>query len=323
MSKFIILGAGGCFGTNTAKFLLEKNQEVIGIGRGQKKAEPFSLGVDYPYYAYHIHYELDYVMELLDREKPDVIVNYAAQGEGAASFNPKDYWRFYETNTLGLVKLVGALQQRFYPKRFIHIGTSELYGAVTAPSKETDSFQPTSPYAASKAAFDLHLMAVSKVQGFPMNILRPSNAYCPGQQLHRVIPKAVLYGLTGKKLPLHGGGKAEKSYIHADDLSRAIYLTASGAPLGKVYNVGPQKPTSIKEVVERVAGVLGMRFEDLCELAPDRTGQDSRYWLDSSEIQKELDWKPLVNWDEGLAGMVEWGRKYVGQLRDEPYRMRA
>ncbi|MFX9061568.1 NAD-dependent epimerase/dehydratase family protein, partial [Acinetobacter baumannii] len=91
--------------------------------------------------------------------------------------------------------------------------------------------RPTSPYAASKLAFDMYLDSAFRFLRFPMNILRPSNAYCPGQLLHRVIPKAVWCGLHGSRLPLHGGGIAEKSYIHARDLARAIHLVAERAPL--------------------------------------------------------------------------------------------
>ena len=97
-----------------------------------------------------------------------------------------------------------------------------------------------------------------------------SNAYCSGQLLHRVIPKTIICGLTGQKLPLQGGGKAEKSYIHARDLGRAIHLVAEKAPLGKIYNAGPAEPTSIKRVVELCAEALGMPFEQLCEMARPR-----------------------------------------------------
>jgi dTDP-glucose 4,6-dehydratase len=158
-----------------------------------------------------------------------------------------------------------------------------------------------------------------------MNIIRPSNAYCPGQLLHRVIPKAVICGLTGRKLPLQGGGRAEKSYIHARDLARAIHLVSEKAPLGAVYNAGPQEPTSIRRVVELTAEALGMPFEQLCEMTGDRLGQDSRYWLDSSAIKKDVGWEPQISWQEGLKEMVDWGRKYVDQLRDWPmdYVLRA
>jgi dTDP-glucose 4,6-dehydratase len=214
---------------------------------------------------------------------------------------------------------------RNYMERFIQIGTSELYGSVDFAAKETTPIQPTSPYAASKAAFDMHLMSIHKVLKFPMNIIRPSNAYCPGQLLHRVIPKAIVCGLTGRKLPLHGGGRAEKSYIHARDLARAIHLVAEKAPLGTVYNAGPKEPTSIRRVVELTAEALGMPFEQLCELTGDRLGQDSRYWLDSSAIKRDVGWEPQIDWKEGLGEMVAWGRKYLDQLRDWPmdYVLRA
>jgi dTDP-glucose 4,6-dehydratase len=185
--------------------------------------------------------------------------------------------------------------------------------------------QPSSPYSASKAAFDMHLLSISKVLKFPMNIIRPSNAYCPGQLLHRVIPKAVVCGLTGRRLPLHGGGRAEKSYIHARDLARAIHLVAEGAPLGTVYNAGPPLPVAIRTVVETVAHVMKMPFEQLCEVTGDRLGQDARYWLDSSAIKKDVGWEAQIGLEEGIEEMVAWGRKYLDQLREWPtdYVLRA
>jgi len=329
MKTYAILGAGGSFGIHTAFYFIEhaNPKKVIGVGRNPLRPEPFSLNIDkkkgFSYHAFHITYELDSVMELLDKERPQVIINYAAQGEGAVSW--KKSWRFYETNSMALARLAEELMARDYLERFIQIGTSELYGSVNFAAKETTPIQPTSPYAASKAAFDMHLMAIHKVQNFPMNIIRPSNAYCPGQLLHRVIPKAVVCGLTGRKLPLHGGGRAEKSYIHARDLARAIHLVAEKAPLGTVYNAGPKEPTAIRRVVELTAEALGIPFEQLCEVTGDRLGQDARYWLDSSAIKNDVGWEPQIGWQEGLADMVGWGRMYIDQLRDWPmdYVLRA
>jgi len=329
LKTYAIIGAGGSFGIHTALYLLDNAdpKKVIGIGRNPLRPEPFSLNVEkrknFHYHAFHITYEMDSVLEVLDREKPDVIINYAAQGEGAVSW--KKSWRFFETNSMALAKLSEELMSRDYLERFIQIGTSELYGSVDFAAKETTPIQPTSPYAASKAAFDMYLLSVQKLLRFPMNIIRPSNAYCPGQLLHRVIPKAIICGLTGKKLPLQGGGRAEKSYIHARDLARAILLVSEKAPLGTVYNAGPKDPTSIRRVVELTAQALGMPFEQLCEITEDRLGQDSRYWLDSSAIKKDVGWEPQISWEEGLDEMVVWGRKYIDQLRDWPmdYVLRA
>lgn len=323
MSKtYCVLGGGGSFGIHAAFHLLDhaNPKKVIGIGRNPLRPEPFSLGIDrragYKYHARHVTYELDLLLELLDREKPDVIINFAAQGEGAVSW--KHSWRFFETNSMALARLVEELMKRDWLERFIQIGTSEMYGSVDHAVTEDEPIKPSSPYAASKVAFDMHLLSVAKYLKFPMNIIRPSNAYCPGQLLHRVIPKAIWCGLTGHRLPLHGGGRAEKSYIHARDLARAILLVAEKAPLGTVYNVGPARPTAIREVVERCAGALGMPFEDLCEMTGDRLGQDSRYWLDSGAVRRDTGWEPAIGWDEGLAEMVAWGRQHLEAIRSWP-----
>ena len=198
--KYLILGGGGSFGIHTAFYLLRNtDSEIIGIGRNSMRPRPFSLGIEdesrYKYHSCHITYELDLLMELIDCKKPNVIINFAAQGEGAVSW--KHSWRFFETNCVGLSRLVEELMKRDYLKRFIHIGTSEMYGSVTHAAKEDEPIKPSSPYAASKIAFDMYLVSVHRFLKFPMNIIRPSNAYCPGQLLHRVIPKAVVCGLKG------------------------------------------------------------------------------------------------------------------------------
>lgn len=323
MSKtYAILGGGGSFGIHAAMYLLDhaNPKKVIGIGRNPLRGKAFSLDIDkregYEYHARHITYELDLLLELLDREKPEVIVNFAAQGEGAVSW--KHSWRFFETNSMALARLAEELGKRDWLERFIQIGTSEMYGSVDHATNEDEPIKPSSPYAASKVAFDMHLLSVHKFLKFPMNILRPSNAYCSGQLLHRVVPKAVLCGLTGKKLPLHGGGRAEKSYIHARDLGHAIHLTAEKAPLGKIYNVGPKDPTSIRRVVELCAEAVGVSFEQLCEVTGDRLGQDSRYWLDSTAIAQDLGWKPQITWEQGLAEVVAWERDNLDELKKAP-----
>lgn len=321
MKTYVVLGGGGSFGLHTSKYLLDhaNPKKVIAVGRNPAKPEPFTMNIGkgdprYEYHQIHLVHEQDRLFELFDREKPEVIVSYAAQGEGAVSW--KKSWRFFDTNGTALVKMSEELMSRDYMERFIQIGTSELYGSVNKPMKEDDPIRPTSPYAASKAAFDLYLLSVAHVLKFRMNIIRPSNAYCPGQLLHRVIPRAVLCGLTGQKLPLQGGGRAEKSYIHARDLARAILLVSEKAPLGTVYNAGPAEPISIRNLVEKTAEALGMPFDQLCEVTPDRLGQDSRYWLDSSAIKRDAGWEPQISLEEGLKEMVEWGRMYLPQLRE-------
>jgi len=316
----MILGGGGSFGIQTSFYLLDNvdPQKVIGVGRNLLRSKPFALGIEsrsrYEYHARHVTYELDLLLELMDKEQPEIIINFAAQGEGAVSW--KNSWRFFETNSMALSRLCEELMKREWLERFIHIGTSEMYGSVDHPTTENEPIKPSSPYAASKVAFDMYLLSVNKHLNFPMNIIRPSNAYCPGQLLHRVIPKAVWCGLTGRVLPLQGGGRAEKSYIHARDLARAIFLVSEKAPLGALYNVGPENPTSIRHVVEMTAEALGISFENLCKVTEDRLGQDARYWLDSSKIRNEIGWLPEIGWEEGLAEMVAWGREYFDEIKN-------
>jgi dTDP-glucose 4,6-dehydratase len=323
MTSYVILGGNGVFGVHAAFCLLAQDdtRRVICVGRNPEKSEPFTLRLGHgdPRYSYqqiHIVFEQDRLFELLDREQPEVIVNFAAQGEGAASW--KYSWRYFDTNATALARITEELMQRKYLKRWIQIGTSELYGTVSRPARESDPILPTSPYAASKAAGDMHLISIAKTMKFPMNIIRPSNAYAPGQQLHRIIPRAVVCGLSGQKLPLHGGGVSKKSYMHARDLGRAIHLVAAKAELGKVYNVGPSEPVAIRELVELVAGTIGLKLEQLCEMAKPRFGEDWVYWLDSSAIAKDLGWCPETTLADGIREMVSWGRKYIGELASLP-----
>lgn len=306
--KIGILGGGNCYALNLANLCKQEGIDVFGIGRSpQKVPAMWQVFNGYRYYQAHILDELGVVMAVLDTERPDIVVNFAAQGEGQGSFGANSAL-FYQTNTVGLARLVDKLSYKSYLKRFIQIGTSELYGSVKAPSKETDPIKPTSPYAVSKAAFDLHLEIMHRVHGFPCDVIRPSNCYCPGQQLHRIIPRAIVCALSGNRLPLQGGGRAQKTYLHATDLSRAILAILPSEP-GQIYNCGADEPELIRNVVSICANVCGVKLTDLVELTADRVGQDGRYWLDSSKL-KALGWKQKTTIQEGIEEMVAWIRKY-------------
>jgi dTDP-glucose 4,6-dehydratase len=308
--KIAILGGGGAFALNFARLLEEKQIEHFGLGRSGPKASPFWLAPkNYKFWEIHLVDQMQAAIAVLDAMRPEIICNFAAQGEGAASFgvNAAD---FYRTNTWGFIRLVGELATRDYVKRFIQIGTSELYGSVDKPSKETDPVFPNSPYAISKWAFDRHLEVMFKIHEFPMNIIRPSNCYTPGQQLYRVIPKTIACALSGKRLQLHGGGKAMKSYLHATDLSKAILAVLDKGQIGNIYNCGPTGPITIKSLVSHVAEACGVMWEELVDEVPDRTGQDGKYWLDSTELSKDTFWTPTIGLANGLEGMVEWAKAY-------------
>lgn len=322
MKSYVLLGGGGVFAVHYAKYLLEKAEgveKVICVGRNPVAAPPFTLEVGkadprYEYRQIHIVFEQDRLFELFDAVKPDVIVNFAAL---AYATSWEKSWRYYETNVVAVSKICEELMKRDYLKRFLQIGTSELYGSVDKPVPEDFPLQPTSPYAVSKMAADLHLETLWAVMQFPMNIIRPSNAYGPGQLLYRILPRAVYCALKGRKLPLQGGGQVKKSYLHAQDLAHAIHLINTKAAFGKTYNAGPAEPSTIRHLVELVAEEMGMPFEDLCDMVPGRVGEDAQYWLDSTRIKQDLGWEPTIDLREGVRDMIAWGRRYIDQLPEE------
>lgn len=321
MKTFVLLGGGGVFAVHTAKYLLEhaKPRKVICVGRNIPRSAAYTLGVGegdsrYQYEQIHIVFEQDRLLELLDLEKPEVIINFAAL---AHSSSWRRSWRYYETNVTCLAQICEELMKRDYLERFLQIGTSELYGHTGSPAAEDYALVPASPYAVSKMAADLHLVSLWNVCKFPMNIIRPSNAYGPGQQLHRVLPRAVLCGLTGQKVPLEGGGRTRRSFIHARDLARAIFLICDRAPTGQIYNAGPKNPISVHDLVGLVAKQFGVSLDQLAEIVEGRPGEDPQYWLDSSRIKAELGWEPQISLEDGVKDMIAWGRKYLDLLRGD------
>ena len=323
--RVAITGGGSCFAINLAKHLTARGDEVLAIGRSPMRHPAFTLGVeDQPLFHYeqaHLVTELPKVMTALDAFRPTAIVNFAALCELNHSWtNATDY---YETNLMALVRLTDELTKRDWFKhasRFMQIASSEVYGSVDEPATEDSPIRPSSPYAVSKDAFDQHLKVIAKHQGFPAVLLMPSNGYCEGQFLNRIIPKTIIACMTGTKIQLQGGGKAQKSYLHADDISSAAMLVLEKGRIGEVYNVGPDTAISIREIVNMLAVSMGKWIEAVADIAPERLGQDSMYLLDSSKI-KALGWKQEVELEIGLSRVIHWIRENPALLTmDTTYR---
>ena len=303
--KIGILAGGNPHAIALARHLHTLSVDCFGIGRSVRKPDPLWLApVGYRYYVAHLGHDLPAALEILDEERPDAIVSFAAQGEGAASFG-SDAWRFYMMNCVVLAKVVDALRARDYLRRFVHIGSSEVYGSVDEPVNETAPLKPTSPYSASKATFDIHLGIMHRVHGFPIQIVRPSNCYTAGMQLHRIIPRAMIAARYGKRLSLQGGGAARKSYLDSHDLALAIMCVLERGQVGDVYNCGPDEPISIRSLVEKCADACDVPMRMFVDETPARVGEDSVYWLSSDKI-KSLGWTQTVPLGEGLAAMREW-----------------
>ncbi len=318
--RVAVIGGDGVFGVHMLKFLLDQPDvdRVVSIGRNQRKPPVYSLEVGqgdprFVYYQAHMVHEHDILMRLLDQEQPDCVINFAAL---AYATSWVDSYRYYDTNVVALARITEAIRDRPYFKHWMQIGSSEVYGpAVDGPCSETSQANPTSPYAVSKLAGDMHLKTYFDSIDFPMNVIRPSNAYGPGQQLYRLMPRAAFCALTGQKFPLEGGGVAEKSFIHATDLAAAVYLIMTEGTLGETYNAGTDAAVSIRRIVEMTAAAAGVDFESFVTIARGRATEDSRYWLDSTKIHDQLAWQPQISLKAGVAEMVEWARANLDALK--------
>lgn len=321
-TRYAVLGGDGVFGVHMVKYLLglSSTDRVVSIGRNQRKPPMYSLDVGlgderFAYYQAHMVHEHDILMRILDAEEPECIINFAAL---AYATSWEDSYRYYDTNIVALARLTESLRGRDYFGHWMQIGSSEVYGsAVNGPCGEDGPTNPTSPYAVSKLAGDLHLRTYAAV-GFPTNTIRPSNAYGPGQQVYRLMPKAAISALTGRKFPLEGGGLVEKSWLHADDLAAAVHCIIASAPNGEIYNAGPAEATSIRRIVELIGEEVGVPLEDFVEFAAGRVTEDQIYLLDSSKISDQLGWTPTIDLRTGVREMVDWARKNLTDLSQVP-----
>jgi len=323
MRTYVILGGGGFVGVRLAQYLMDNvpDVRVVAIGRNPERPEAFAVPPRlrcgrYEYRQVHLVSQTDQVLALLESERPSVIVNVAAQSEEAASWTHS--WRFFETNTLALAKLVEPLIGRPWLSKWIQVGTTGVYGHPPGSVTEDQPLHPSTPYTVSKAAADWYLLSVSRVRGFPVNILRPSNLYGPGQQSHKIIPKAILCALLGRTLALHGGGLATKSYLYVEDFARAISLVADKGLPGKAYNCGSSDRVTVREVVHLICDKVGASFKGLVQLAPARMGPDSASSVDCSLIAADLCWSPRVSLGKGLDETIAWARQHLAFLKGQP-----
>jgi dTDP-glucose 4,6-dehydratase len=261
------------------------------------------------------------VEDLIRDEGVDAIVNFAAESHVDRSI--LDSTAFVKTNTLGAENLA-ACARRVGSLRFVHVSTDEVYGSLSpdvAPCSEEAHLHPNSPYAASKAAADLLLLAAYRTYGQPILITRCTNNYGPYQFPEKLLPLLISNALEGQKIPVYGDGKQVRDWIYVEDHCHAILDVLLKGQVGEVYNVTSREEHPNLEVVQSVLAMMGKPL-DLIQHVGDRPAHDRRYALNPTKIEKELGWKPRVSFKEGLTLTVDWymnHRPWWTKVRNKDY----
>jgi dTDP-glucose 4,6-dehydratase len=311
MKTVIVLGANSFSGQDFVDLLLDDpNYRVIGVSRSPERSALFlkyKLRKELSNYRYHaldMNRDMGKILALCDIEKPEMIVNFAAQSEVAPSWEHPEHW--FQTNTVALSLLVNHLRKQKYLQRYLHVSSPEAYGTCVGNVTEDSPLNPSTPYAASKAAADYLLKTYSKQFGFPLLTVRATNVYGARQQLFKIIPRSAIYVKLGRTIELHGGGRAVKSYIHIRDVSHGEKAILERGRMGELYHLSPDQGVEVRTVVRTICDRLGKRFENATRAVDERPGQDAAYIIDSTKARTELGWKPTITLDEGLTDVVDW-----------------
>lgn len=322
MHKLLVIGSNSFSGASFVDFALQKEAEIIGTSRS---AQPIDALLPYKWrdhqnFTFHqldLNTHLPDIVDLIHESQPDYVVNFAAQSMVAESWQHPGDW--FQTNTVSTIKLHDQLRKCDFIKRYVHISTPEVYGNCSGFVKEDFAFQPSTPYAVSRAATDMSLRTFHTAYQFPVVTTRAANVYGPGQQLYRIIPRTILFILLGKKLQLHGGGVSTRSFIHMKDVSDATWRTMLEGDNGHTYHISTSEVISIRALVERICTKLNVKFNDHVEMVGERLGKDNAYHLDSSKIRLELNWKDHISLDQGLDDCIAWVKKHLDTLKTQPF----
>lgn len=234
----------------------------------------------------------------------DVVVHFAAESHVDRSISEAK--AFLQSNVVGTCTLLDAARLSKVSK-FIHVSTDEVYGSAPLGEsfQENSPLNPSSPYAASKAAAEMFALAYHKTYGLPIVILRCTNNFGPRQFPEKLVPKTIIRALLGLRVPIYGSGQQIRDWIHVSDFCKAIDLALEKGENGNIYNVSAGNEISNFMMVRQILDILG-KSPDLIQFVEDRPGHDFRYSLDSSRIRKDLGWAPELPFATALKKTVEW-----------------
>lgn len=320
MKKFLILGSNSFSGSHFCTYLIEQGHWVLATSRSNEphdvflpyKWEKFSKG-KLNFASLDLNHDQKKLLAILDDFKPTHIINFAAQSMVSQSWqSPRDWVR---TNVDAITQVAHSLKEYQSLEKFIHVSTPEVYGSTIGLVKEDTPFNPSTPYAVSRAAGDMMLQAYQQNFGLPVVITRAANVYGPGQQLYRIIPRVVLSCLTNQKFTLDGGGSSIRSFIHIADVCSATYKIATSDSHGETFHISSEQFISIKDLVKLILKKFNKDFGSLVELGPERIGKDQAYLLNADKVKNTLNWQPLISLSAGIDEVCDWALSNIDVLR--------
>ncbi|HIS56912.1 MAG: dTDP-glucose 4,6-dehydratase [Lachnospiraceae bacterium] len=311
--KILVTGGAGFIGGNFVHYMVNKypedmivNLDLLTYAGNLETLKPVEDKPNYKFYKGDIA-DRDFIMDLFEKEKFDVVINFAAESHVDRSItNPE---LFVHSNVLGTVTLLDA-SRKYGVKRYHQVSTDEVYGDL--PLDRPDLFfteetplHTSSPYSSSKASADLFVMAYYRTFGLPVTISRCSNNYGPYQFPEKLIPLMISRALADEELPVYGKGENVRDWLHVLDHCTAIDLIVRKGRVGEVYNVGGHNERTNLEVVKTVLKALD-KPESLIKYVTDRPGHDRRYAIDPKKLETELGWKPQYTFDTGIVQTIQW-----------------
>ena len=306
--RLLVTGGAGFIGSNYVRMLLDGS--LVGVSKliildkltysGNKSNLKGLNQSDYEFVQGDIC-DSDLVSKLT--KKVDSVVNFAAESHVDRSIDSSK--EFFQTNVIGTHTLLEAARRNNLGS-FIQISTDEVYGSITEGSwDESFPLLPNSPYAASKASGDLISQAFFRTYGIDVRITRCSNNYGPYQFPEKVIPLFITNLLKNKKVPLYGDGLNVRDWLHVADHCRGIHLVLTKGKAGDIFNIGGGRELSNIELTRVILSAMGAGEENI-EKVTDRLGHDFRYSLNIEKIERDLGYKPEINFDLGISQTIEW-----------------
>ncbi len=318
MKKVIVTGGSGFIGSNLIKYLLQKKYFIINIDKSSYSANPYNVK-DFNNNPKYIFFKADInnrkkIIKILKKYKPDGIFNLAAETHVDRSIDRPD--NFIKSNILGVYNLLQSIL--IYSKKskkkikLIHISTDEVYGdIIKGRSNEEFSYNPSSPYSASKASADLLIKSFVRTYKVNAILSNSCNNYGPNQFPEKLIPKLIYNIINNKPLPIYGKGKNFREWIHVNDHCEALLKIFLNGKIGESYNVGSNQNISNIEIAKKLIKIAkknSYKFGNRVKIKfiKDRPGHDFRYALDSRKIHKKLKWKSKINFNLGLKNTFKW-----------------